>query len=377
MKKILRKILIRNEREIMKKLLVVTQETKRGFTLAEVLITLAVIGVVSAITMPMLIQNVQNKIKEKRIENIYQKLSKATDKMAVQSGLTGYGSTMDFVQELSKHMKLAKICDNDNISSCWPVSEVNIGDSKTWKIAKTISAQNLKIPNKDSWADTVGIITADGTSMILSYKKDCDFNIDTQGLIFDKDSSTSNSLSCLSGVYDWNGGQNPNKLGNDVLTIGSAGGLGVGCAFKTSTGLCIAGSPRNVQTPLTKEECEKQKSILGIKICRYSNDTWGGAVAECGGIQNMFSRAELLEIANEIYDKSDDGTMVYNGTKAQSLGLPVSYGYSIWGSGENVSGNYKDGMYADLLTFFADKTGADHGCNDRHCPNIRVMCKGD
>ena len=35
---------------------------KKGFTLAEVLITLGIIGVVAALTMPMLIQNYKNRV---------------------------------------------------------------------------------------------------------------------------------------------------------------------------------------------------------------------------------------------------------------------------------------------------------------------------
>ena len=49
---------------------------KVAFTLAEVLITLGIIGVVAAITMPVLLSNVQDRVKQKRVENIKQKLSK-------------------------------------------------------------------------------------------------------------------------------------------------------------------------------------------------------------------------------------------------------------------------------------------------------------
>ena len=41
---------------------------KRGFTLAEVLITLAIIGVVAALTLPTLLTNIQDRVREKRID---------------------------------------------------------------------------------------------------------------------------------------------------------------------------------------------------------------------------------------------------------------------------------------------------------------------
>ena len=203
-------------------------DTKAAFTLAEVLITLGIIGVVAALTMPILLNNVQGQVKAKRIENIRQKLSKVTDKMAVQSGLMGYGDATAFVQELQKHMKIAKVCDNNNLEGCWPTKEVVLNDEgKTWEIAKTKTAKTLKISDsvKGDWSDTVGIVTADGTAMILSYDKSCDFDVDKDGLKFNQSGAISSSTNCISGVYDWNGGSKPNKLGQDVLTLGMARGL--------------------------------------------------------------------------------------------------------------------------------------------------------
>ena len=44
---------------------------KSGFTLAEVLITLGIIGVVAAITLPILIANYQKKVTEERLKQVY------------------------------------------------------------------------------------------------------------------------------------------------------------------------------------------------------------------------------------------------------------------------------------------------------------------
>ena len=82
--------------------------SKVAFTLAEVLITLGIIGIVAALTLPAFISNVQGRIQAKRVENINQKLSKVTDKMAVQSGLIGYPDTMAFVQEMKKELLTPK-----------------------------------------------------------------------------------------------------------------------------------------------------------------------------------------------------------------------------------------------------------------------------
>ena len=316
---------------------------RKAFTLAEVLITLGIIGVVAAITMPVLISNVQDRVKQKRVENIKQKLSKVTDKMAVQSGLIGYGDTMAFVNEMTKHMKVAKVCDNNHIANCWPVSEVNLKDKgKTWEISKTLNAKTLKIP-KDSqpnYADTVGIVTADGTPMILSYDKTCDFDVDKKGLIFNKDSAMSNSMGCLSGVFDWNGGKNPNKLGEDILTIGLASGLGTDCAFELG-GKCFTAPV--LAPPLTEDECEAEKDKLGIKGCYYDTDYWAGAVKQCGGVSKMPTRADLTELAKVLYNTSsiNSSGRTYNLTldtsKASSLGFSISSSSNIyvWSGEEN------------------------------------------
>lgn len=269
-----------------------------AFTLAEVLITLGIIGVVAAITMPVLLTNVQSRVKAKRVENIKQKLSKVTDKMAVQSGLNGYGTTEAFVNEMIKQMKVLKVCDNSHIADCWPTKEVKLNaDGETWEISKTKNSKTLQIGKdiRDSWDDTVSLVTADGIPMILSYKKDCGFDIDSSGLIFDKNSAMSNSMGCLSGVFDWNGGKNPNKLGDDILVFGKAVGLGNECLVKVGDKCVTAGF---LASPLSKADCEARKDELGIKNCPVDRDYWAGAVAECGGVQNLPTLAESAKIAS-------------------------------------------------------------------------------
>ena len=324
-------------------------KSKVAFTLAEVLITLGIIGVVAAMTMPVLINNVQARVKAKRIENIKQKLSKATDKMAVQSGMTDYGDTLAFVTELNKHLKLAKICDNAHIAECWPVPEVNLKDKgKTWEISKTQNAKTLKIP-KDSqpnYADTVGIITADGTSLILSYDKKCSFDVNNTGLKFDKASALSNSMSCLAGVFDWNGSSKPNKLGEDILTIGLAAGLGADCAIEVN-GKCFT-APFIVATPLRKAECEAEKDKLGIKGCNYDQDYWAGAVKQCGGVSKMPTANDLAKLATELY-KEHPSVGAYNAiadltldtSNASSMGFSIDrFGdFDVW-SGEEDGSRY-------------------------------------
>ena len=336
-----------NERSFMNKAKNLFTSKKSAFTLAEVLITLGIIGVVVAMTLPVLINNVQDRIKQKRIENIKQKLSKATDKMAVQNGMMGYSDTMAFVTELSKNMKLAQICDNAHIAGCWPVPEVNLKDEgKTWEISKTVNAKTLKIPKdfQQDYADTVGILTADGTSFILSYNKKCSFDVNDTGLQFDEGSALSNSVSCLAGVFDWNGSNKPNKLGEDILTIGLAAGLGTDCAIELG-GKCFT-APKPVEKPLTYAECEAEKGKLGIKECNKFNDQdyWAGAIKQCGGVSKMPTQSDLEELAKVLYNtssinsKGETGNLTFDTSKASSMGLSLNKydWFHVW-SGEEIN----------------------------------------
>ena len=316
---------------------------KVAFTLAEVLITLGIIGIVAALTLPAFISNVQGRIQAKRVENINQKLSKVTDKMAVQSGLIGYPDTMAFVQEMKKHMSIAKVCDNSHLSECWGTTEVDVGKDKPWEISKTKTAKSLKIGEPDNWADTVGIVTADGTPMILSYDKECNFDVNNTGLQFDKSSGKSNSLACISGVFDWNGGAKPNKLGDDVITLGMASGLGNNCAFEVGS-TCYTAPFK--PTPMTKAECEAEKDNLGIKACYYNDDYWAGAVKQCGGVSKMPTAAQLGELASQLYvgnpsigAKEDKSGIQFdsNSSTAKALGL-TPYFY-LWSGEETSSGS--------------------------------------
>ena len=357
---------------------------KAAFTLAEVLITLGIIGVVAALTMPALIANIQDRIQQKRIENINQKLSKVTDKMAVQSGLTGYGTTMAFVQEMSKHMKIAKICDNEHLAECWPTQEVTLNDEgKTWEISKTKNAKTLKISNNaEDWADTVGIVTGDGTGMILSYNKKCEFNVDDVGLKYDSSIGKSNSLVCLSGVYDWNGSSKPNKLGKDVTMLAPASGLGNNCAIEAG-GKCFTAP--FTPTPLTKAQCEAEKDKLGIKECcsddRCSGtDYWAGAVKQCGGVSKMPTQADLTELAKVIYNTSSINssswtcglTLDTSVVSSMSFTLINDYMFYVWSSGEESEYNVNNAYGRVFQTSCTN--GSQYG---RYNSGFQAVCLGE
>ena len=350
-----------------------SQANKVAFTLAEVLITLGIIGIVAALTLPAFISNVQGRIQTKRVENINQKLSKVTDKMAVQSGLIGYPDTMAFVQEMKKHMSIAKVCDNSHLAECWGTTEVDVGKDKPWEISKTKTAKTLKIGEPDNWADTVGIVTADGTPMILSYDKNCNFDPNNAGLQYNQSSGKSNSLVCLSGVFDWNGGARPNKLGDDVITLGMASGLGNNCAFEVG-GTCYTAP--FTPTPLTFAECMAQ----GILCCPTdecnNTDYWAGAVKACKDQGKKLPT--LMQLANLVYQMYVGDTRLgttygsaygiqfdQNSTVSKALGLTPSF--ALWSDDPSIYGTGASGRSFDTTSTEYHNYGRDNSYPQAVC----------
>ncbi len=74
----------------------------RAFTLAETLITLAIIGVVAAVVLPSLMTNINDKVNAEKIRSAKYKFTKATDHMKSLGLIGPYSSTDAFVDELQK-----------------------------------------------------------------------------------------------------------------------------------------------------------------------------------------------------------------------------------------------------------------------------------
>ena len=66
---------------------------RAAFTLAEVLITLGIIGVVAALTLPTLIQNHQKQVYVTQLKKAYSNINNAFNKMAVDEGVVDWNQT--------------------------------------------------------------------------------------------------------------------------------------------------------------------------------------------------------------------------------------------------------------------------------------------
>ena len=112
---------------------------KKSFTMAEILLSMTIIGVIAAITLPSLTGNVTERTYFTQKKALYSRLSQA---IALMGPLSGYGEfqgtwandvvtpTVDtaaniFVRKgLSKVLKLNNICDNDHFKDCGITSKI-------------------------------------------------------------------------------------------------------------------------------------------------------------------------------------------------------------------------------------------------------------
>ena len=353
-----------------------TDRRKVAFTLAEVLITLGIIGVVAAMTLPVLLTNVQAKIRAEQIRSAKYKFSLATEKMARLNLIGPYDSTDAFVDELQKHLKISKRCDVSNLRGCWPYATVDLGNGKTWNIADTKTGRNLGMETDDDndyTSDNVGIVTADGTPMILSYNKKCKAIDSLEKLSWtttDNKPLSNSSASCVAAVYEINGTGKPNKLSNDVVLF-NAKKLGSGCAFEVgSTCYAAVFQPK----PLTKAECEAEKGNLGIKDCYYETDYWAGAVKQCGGVSKMPTMDDLGKLASQLYkgNPSIGAKQDYDGQWDQDAATALGFtspNFYLW------SGEEYDGFFAYNRKFSSTDSG--WGTTNRGSSSRQAVCLGD
>ena len=250
-------------------------KNKKAFTLAEVLITLAIIGVVAALTIPALLKDYQQKVETEQTRMVKYKLTQATSVMNTEGLIGPYETTEDFVKVLQKHLKIIKTCDNDNLKACWPSDTIDVLSSDGKFVSKNVEdlktgtdLLSLGLGTKNT--KTMGIITNDGTAMIMTYSPKCtplDRYTNYNYSFSDNKPITNATTNCISAIFDINGTKGPNKIGRDVRTLNS-----------------MFGSQRLTNTPISKDECLKLKSKGLVKYCEVDNDYWAGAVKTCNDL---------------------------------------------------------------------------------------------
>ena len=168
---------------------------KAAFTLAEVLITLGIIGVVAAMTMPALIQNARNRELESALKKSASVIAQALDMYKAENGvpITSDVSTHNLKPAIIKYFKVLQDCGegyNDADSAC--IKNYNDPDRNSTTY-KNFSGNNTIFLND---FDDGQFVLTDGTLILLN-------NYETQAVIISVD---------VNGYK-----KRPNRLGQDLF----------------------------------------------------------------------------------------------------------------------------------------------------------------
>ena len=209
-----------------------------AFTMAEILLSLTIIGVVAAITLPSLTGNINERTWNTQRKALYARFSQA---IALMPALNGYGtyettssggtaSINDTAAEtfitsgLAKVLKINNICDKDHVFDCGLASKITTLAASQIVLPRKLSDLNGGIPA----GGTSGFIiydtnaaafeTANGESILAFYNPNCvPENVMLTG---HSDGGYSGyyikQQICANFVFDLNGSKGPNTVGKDI-----------------------------------------------------------------------------------------------------------------------------------------------------------------
>ena len=101
-------------------------------------------------------------LREVDLRGCYRRLGETLKVMNVNSNLAGYNTTEDFVNELSKHIKITKTCFSDKLTDCFAETITTDGDpidTTKLKQAKNLNSTTDYRTNKDIRGINVAIKT--------------------------------------------------------------------------------------------------------------------------------------------------------------------------------------------------------------------------
>lgn len=189
-----------------------------GFTLAEVLITLVIIGVIAAMTIPTLMKNTQNQELVTGLKKAHSTLSQALINMAKNNDSTpgdySFLNNSNFIDEFAKVTNFVKKCTSN--TDCFN------SNLRTDGKYKYLNGGNTEITEGKS------IITADGQILTFATSFGASFGL-----------SAEDNTNCVGRIaIDVNGHKGPNITGRDLFLFYVINGKGIVPAGAENTSTC-------------------------------------------------------------------------------------------------------------------------------------------
>ena len=210
------------------------------FTMAEILLSLTIIGVVAAITLPSLTGNINERTWNTQRKALYARFSQA---LPLMDALNGYGTLAEMTDSatgstsiedtaaetfvtsgLSKVIKINNICDNEHLEDCGVTSKITTLNGSQIDMPTTMQELNEKmvgsysnIHDKFSLLDTkaAAFETQNGESITVFYNPHCLGSLNE----YPKGAGGGFYMQpkiCANFIYDLNGNKGPNTVGKDI-----------------------------------------------------------------------------------------------------------------------------------------------------------------
>ena len=190
---------------------------KRAFTTAELVIAIAVLGVLAVMLMPNIIYSTQNVVFRHSRKINTQKIAQGITMLAMRNNRMNYDSNSAFIKDYQKYTKLLRSCSQDKIAECWPhkIHFVSANkESEDYTPEKIMTAMISGMDNKDPYGkpaiylvDATAFVTINGVPVMISYNRNCNPNVSDE------------NKSCYIAIIDSNGEKAPNELGRDIVLI--------------------------------------------------------------------------------------------------------------------------------------------------------------
>ena len=176
---------------------------KKAFTLTEVLITLTVIGVIAAITMPVISANANRAASAEGCKKGFVVLSEALELAKLNQPLDNWSfeseNTEDNYKRIKPFIRIQKECINT--TGCWATTTKALSPNSSGLISY-FSSNGIT----NGCAKTVSFVTTDGMYMSMANCKP-----------FDYDTDTHERAKTIVFAVDTNGGKGPNRIGEDIF----------------------------------------------------------------------------------------------------------------------------------------------------------------
>ncbi len=302
-----------------------------AFTMAEILLSLTIIGVVAAITLPSLTGNINERTWNTQRKALYARMSQA---IALMPALNGFGTfkapsgtegtdsynagednvTETFITSgLSKVLKINNICDSTHLGDCGvPSKIIPLSGEPITTPTKITELNSYLITNPygtNLMVDTkaAAFETQNGESILTFYNPNCVYYMNEYDTTTPQAHFFLQPKVCINFIYDMNGTKGPNTVGKDI---------GFMTVLYPSDNIIAAPNP----APQKASTATNQENA--IQICKEQDAEYRIPTLE--ELSSMFVNQKLLigtlYIGNTDYWSAKVGTSTYGWSQGFTSG---------------------------------------------------------